>query len=455
MKISLTAFTDRGEALAVRITKQLNNDGEQAEFVRCGRHPLPADSALACPNDEVLRPLEHAAYVRAADWTGKVFGESDALVFVGAAGIAVRSIAPHLASKTTDPAVIVIDEAGRFVIPILSGHLGGANALALCLASITCGQAVITTATDVNGVFAFDDWARRMNCAVENADLIKEVSGTLLGGGIVPVCSDFEILGEVPRGVELCSYTEASVCATICEESRVKPCIIFRDETGAGQRVAIRDETGAGQRVAIRDETGAGQRIAIRDEMRADPCEDACVNCETDGVPAPSEKNRARKLRIIPRIVCVGIGCRRGTSAEEIEEAVMEALRENGISPKALCALASIDLKAEEEGIKELARKYKVPFLTYSAEELCEVPGEFTGSDFVKSVTGVDNVCERAAMRAASLIEPSRGAECSTAVESDRGSMAYHYGELICRKRAKDGVTVALARRTADLNWEL
>ena len=431
MKISLTAFTDRGEALAVRITKQLNNDGEQAEFVRCGRCPLPADSALACPNDEALRPLEHAAYVRAADWTGKVFGESDALVFVGAAGIAVRSIAPHLASKTTDPAVIVIDEAGRFVIPILSGHLGGANALALCLASITCGQAVITTATDVNGVFAFDDWARRMNCAVENADLIKEVSGTLLGGGIVPVCSDFEILGEVPRGVELCSYTEASVCVTICEESRVKPCIIFRDETGAGQRVAIRDE------------------------MRADPCEDACVNCETDGVPAPSEKNRARKLRIIPRIVCVGIGCRRGTSAEEIEEAVMEALRENGISPKALCALASIDLKAEEEGIKELARKYKVPFLTYSAEELCEVPGEFTGSDFVKSVTGVDNVCERAAMRAASLIEPPRGAECSTAVESDRGSMAYHYGELICRKRAKDGVTVALARRTADLNWEL
>jgi cobalt-precorrin 5A hydrolase len=443
MKISLTAFTDRGEALAVRITKQLNNDGEQAEFVRCGRRPLPADSALACPNDEALRPLEHAAYVRAADWTGKVFGESDALVFVGAAGIAVRSIAPHLASKTTDPAVIVIDEAGRFVIPILSGHLGGANALTLCLASITCGQAVITTATDVNGVFAFDDWARRMNCAVENADLIKEVSGTLLGGGIVPVCSDFEILGEVPRGVELCSYTEASVCVTICEESRVKPCIIFRDETGAGQRVAIRDET------------GAGQRIAIRDEMRADPCEDACVNCETDGVPAPSEKNRARKLRIIPRIVCVGIGCRRGTSAEEIEEAVMEALRENGISPKALCALASIDLKAEEEGIKELARKYKVPFLTYSAEELCEVPGEFTGSDFVKSVTGVDNVCERAAMRAASLIEPPRGAECSTAVESDRGSMAYHYGELICRKRAKDGVTVALARRTADLNWEL
>ena len=212
MKISLTAFTDRGEALAVRITKQLNNDGEQAKFVRCGKRHMPADSEPACPDDGGLRPLEPDTYVRAADWTAKEFGRSDALIFVGAAGIAVRSIAPHVVSKTTDPAVVVIDEAGRFVIPILSGHLGGANALALCLASITGGQAVVTTATDVNGVFAFDDWARRMNCAVENTDLIREISGTLLRGGIVPVCSDFEISGEVPCGVEFGSFDKASVC---------------------------------------------------------------------------------------------------------------------------------------------------------------------------------------------------------------------------------------------------
>jgi cobalt-precorrin 5A hydrolase len=360
-----------------------------------------------------------------------VFGESDALVFIGAAGIAVRSIAPHIVSKTTDPAVVVIDETGRFVVPILSGHLGGANALALRLASITGGQAVITTATDVNSVFAFDDWARRMNCAVENTDLIREVSGTLLRGGIVPVCSDFEISGEVPCGVELRSFAESSVCVTICEETRVKPCIMFREETGAGQCVTIHDE-------------GC-----------VPTCEEACVNSETDGIPAPTEKKSERKLRIIPRVVCVGIGCRRGTPAEEIEDAVLEALRENGISPKALYALASIDLKAEEEGIKELSRKYKVPFLTYSAEELREVPGEFACSEFVNSVTGVDNVCERAAVRAASRSALPRGTECGPAVEFDCGSMTYHNGEIICRKRAKDGVTVALARRKAKLNWEV
>ena len=393
MKISLTAFTDRGEALAVKITKQLNKDGEQAEFVRCGKRPLPSGSEPECPGEKALRSPKPCTYVRAADWTGKVFGESDALIFVGAAGIAVRSIAPHVVSKTIDPAVVVIDEKGSFVVPILSGHLGGANALALRLASITGGQAVITTATDINSVFAFDDWARRMNCAVENTDLIREVSGTLLRGGIVPVWSDFEIFGEVPCGVEYGSFDKASVC------------------------------------------------ITIRDEV--------CVD--------------DRKLRIIPRVVCVGIGCRRGTPAEEIEDAVMEALRENGISLKAMAVLASIELKAEEEGIKELARKYKLPFLVYSAEELGGVPGEFTGSDFVMYVTGVDNVCERAAVRAASSSSLSCGAgnrfvtesECGITGESDCRPAIGYAAELICKKRVRCGVTVALARRKAKLNWEL
>ena len=141
----------------------------------------------------------------------------------------------------------------------------------------------------------------------------------------------------------------------------------------------------------------------------------------------------------------------------------MEALRESGISPKALTALASIDLKAEEAGIKELARKYKVPFLTYSAEELGEVPGEFTGSEFVMSVTGVDNVCERAAVRAASSSSLSCGAgnrfvtesECGITGESDCRPAIGYAAELICRKRVRGGVTVALARRKAKLNWEL
>lgn len=120
-------------------------------------------------------------------WAAEAFAGCDALLFIGAAGIAVRAIAPHVRSKTTDPAVLVMDELGRHVIPILSGHIGGANELALDIARRTGAEPVITTATDINGVPAIDTWAVRSNCAIENAGAIKAVSAQALAGGEVGV----------------------------------------------------------------------------------------------------------------------------------------------------------------------------------------------------------------------------------------------------------------------------
>ena len=120
-------------------------------------------------------------------WAAEAFGSSDALLFIGAVGIAVRAIAPLLRSKTVDPAVVVMDELGRHVIPILSGHIGGANELALEIARRTGAQPVITTATDINGVPAIDVWAKKHDCAIENPQAIKAVSSAVLSGGQVGV----------------------------------------------------------------------------------------------------------------------------------------------------------------------------------------------------------------------------------------------------------------------------
>ena len=122
------AFTDIGLALAKRLAAAL-----PGSVARCGRD---GDSL--------------------AEWTSAQFVQSDALIFVGAAGIAVRAIAPHCKSKTTDPAVVVVDECGRFAVPILSGHLGGANDLARAIAAVCGAVPVITTATDAHGIFAVD-----------------------------------------------------------------------------------------------------------------------------------------------------------------------------------------------------------------------------------------------------------------------------------------------------------
>ena len=115
-----------------------------------------------------------------SDWTKRVFQPGNNLLFIGAAGIAVRAIAPYVREKQSDPAVVVMDEKANWCIPILSGHLGGANLLANKLAKMTGAQAAITTATDVRGVWAVDSWAKQERLTVVNPSGIKEISAGLL-----------------------------------------------------------------------------------------------------------------------------------------------------------------------------------------------------------------------------------------------------------------------------------
>ena len=130
-------------------------------------------------------PVEHGVPVM--QWARECFASSDALLFIGACGIAVRAIAPLVRDKTADPAVLVMDEAGRHVIPLLSGHIGGANALAMEIARRTGAEPVITTATDLRGVPAVDTWAVNNGCAIENSAEIKAVSAAELAGKQVGV----------------------------------------------------------------------------------------------------------------------------------------------------------------------------------------------------------------------------------------------------------------------------
>ena len=284
---------------------------------------------------------------------GDCFSSTELMVFVGSCGIAVRKIAPYVHDKRTDPAVICVDELGTFVIPLLSGHIGGANALARRIAESLHATPVITTATDINCKFSVDTWATENGCAISSMKLAKAVSAAILEGDI-PLKSDFPIAGTLPNGV-------------------------------------ISGETGT-----------LGVYLTASDK---EPFENT--------------------LRLIPRRLHLGIGCRRGIEKEAIERAVEQVFRENGLDFRAVSCAASIDLKKDEEGLLSFCEEQSLPIRFYSAAELEAVPGEFTPSPFVQKVTGVDNVCERAALI---------GAE-----------------DLIVRKTACHGVTVAVAKRT----WEV
>ena len=168
--IGIAAFTIRGRALAERLGTALGAS---------------------------VREPEEDLQV----WTERAFASSEALIFIGAAGIAVRAVAPFVKNKAEDPAVVVLDAYGRYVIPLLSGHLGGANALAKRIASLTGGTPVLTTETDATGIFAVDLWAKAQGLAVLQVERIKTVSSALLAGGKVTLECPWPITGEIPQGI--------------------------------------------------------------------------------------------------------------------------------------------------------------------------------------------------------------------------------------------------------------
>lgn len=323
MKIVLTAFTRRGTELAERLSQGLGGNCT----VALGRKLTGA-----------------GGYDSVKTWAGEQFQNVDALVFVGACGIAVRAIAPYVRDKFTDPAVVCIDEAGRYAVPLLSGHVGGANDLARRIASLTGGAAAISTATDVNGLLSIDTWAAARGLTITDRQIAKAVSAALLEGETVGFASDFEI--ECPPGLQ----------------------------TG---------------------QAGLG----------------VWVTAKKAGGPF------AKTLRLVPKCLRLGVGCRKGTPGETIRTAVEQAL--DGWDMAAVKALCTIDLKRNEPGLLAFADSLGLPLLVYTAEELQAVEGNFTPSKFVESVTGVDNVCERAAVLGG--------------------------GTLVIRKQAANGVTAAAA----------
>ena len=347
MRAAVISFTERGREVSLRIRRILEREG-----IRCRNFARER----FCRGEEGLEVF--AGELSA--WSGDRFGDSEALIFVGACGIAVRAVAPWVRDKFQDPAVVAVDEGGRFVIPLLSGHVGGANRLARLLAGSLGAVPVITTATDVSGKFAVDVFAAENGCAISDRRLAKEISAAVLAGERIPLLSDFPLEGEFPREIYVCKKSAAG------GESPTGP--VDRGESPAGPAAELKERAG-------------GLRIRI----------------------TLSDRERDGELRLIPRAAVLGMGCRRGVSEEELWRAAERALGEAGVDRRGLRALASVDLKKNEEGLIRLAARLQVPFLTFSAEELNRLPGEYSSSDFVKRTAGVDCVCERAAMAAACL----------------------------------------------------
>ncbi len=200
-RVSLVAFTQAGCALARRIVEGLEQEVTRAQVGGQRGHAVYEVAELVT-TERLSEATGLASYGQdLMGWVGERFARGHAFVFVGATGIAVRAIAPYIRDKMSDPAVVSVDEKGRFAVPLLSGHVGGANDLARAVATITGGQAAISTATDVNGQFAVDEWAHDQGLAIVERNLAKEVSACLLAGEMVGFASDWPVAGSLPGGL--------------------------------------------------------------------------------------------------------------------------------------------------------------------------------------------------------------------------------------------------------------
>lgn len=382
MKVSIISFTLKGIELSLKIKKAFSGETEEelCLYTKCSHAEKSLTERKLTEKNLAEKDLVESglSYVEQplTEWTGEQMKEHRSLLFIGACGIAVRAIAPFLTDKLNDMPVLVMDEQGRFVIPILAGHVGGANELALSLAERMGSTPVITTATDLNHCFAVDLFARRNALHIVNKDGIAKVSSRILAGE------------EVTMAVEEGHLRE--------EEA----------QTLRGRR--------------------GSRKTNIPDGIRL-----VSTEAPVDILVAPAFYGKGRLLTLRPKEYVIGIGCKRGKAAEQIDQFVHKVLKESGISMEQVAAFVSIDRKKDEEGILWMSSHYGIPFVTCSAEELQQVEGNFHASEFVKSQVGVDNVCERAALR---FSGPD--------------------GILITGKQAEDGITVAIAKRRWSVSFD-
>ncbi len=369
--VSIISFTERGMKLSRELKDRTKAGIHASLYTKWGKYPEESHrSQSSLPLSPCLHENKYAgeeAEVTFCEeslfaWTQNCFLYRRPIIFIGACGIAVRAIAPLVRDKLQDIPVLVVDEAGQFVIPLLSGHFGGANELAEEIAGLMGMTAVITTATDVNRLFAVDVFARQNHLAICNRGGIKKISAAILAKEKVTFAMDGIYGGRLPEALTLAKPEDRQVSIFL----------------------------------------------------------------------SPYEKEDITAvLYLVPRVVVIGVGCRRGKTAAEIEAEVDKCLKQTRIRAEAVAGIASIDVKKAEKGLCELSEKYGWNLQTFSKEELESVPGNYKSSSFVKSMVGVDNVCERAAMAAC-----KEGAG------------------LVLGKQAQNGVTVAIAMRKWSVSFD-
>ena len=323
------SITKRGSQLAAKIAASLAAElATPAKFAS-----LVAEWQKATPNVETLHPTSYADSALAE--IRRRWSTTAHFILVMPTGVAVRAIAPLLGDKSSDPAVICLDEAGRSVIPLLGGHQAGANELARRIAALTAGQAAITTASDGQGKPALDlpPKVAGRPWQIEPASGLTQASAALVN--------------DEPVGV----YLDPELPAVVQQQAKA-----WLAEVDNLEFVSEIDDLDL-------DAYAAGLLISHRQ------------------LSDHHEHLLRKSVLYRPPVLVAGLGCKRGTSADELLTGLVTSLAEAGYALGSLAQLTTVDLKADEAGLQQLAERLSLPLKIIEREQLAALePAGFSPS---------------------------------------------------------------------------
>ncbi|TAK09989.1 MAG: cobalamin biosynthesis protein [Candidatus Manganitrophaceae bacterium] len=344
--LAIVAITKGG----VEIARQLRDHFSEADF-------LISEKFAAAAGEGVL-PLKGPLSKN----LGEFFHAYDKIVFLVSLGAVVRLVAPHLKDKHVDPAVLVVDDRAQFVISVLSGHVGGANAFTEEVAKVLGAAPVITTASDVGKTIPVDILGRELGWTLEGEGHVTRVSASVVNEEPVAFLQETGEKSWWTRPTPLPSNIE---CFASLET------LIEKEQTGKRHAAYL---------------------------VATDRSRDVFPKSMQD-----------RIVLYRPKSLDIGMGCDRGTPIEEIEELIRTTFEKNGLAMASIRTLATLDQKRDEPAFLQLCEKNGWRMMTFSKEELQRVAGILTPSAVVEKWVGTPSVSEAAVLRssgAAYLLVP-------------------------------------------------
>jgi Cobalamin biosynthesis protein CbiG len=267
----------------------------------------------------------------------KAMEEYKAVIFISSTGIAVRAIAEHIKAKDKDPAILVIDSSGNFVISLLSGHLGGANDLTLEVAQMLNSTPVITTATDNMGITAPDMIAKNNGLLIDNLKDAKNIAALLVDGKKVGFIDDKSNI-SIPKGY-ISNLEESEGLVVITNK-------LYNDISNCNQ------------------------------------------------IDLYSENKEIPTLKLIRKDIVLGIGCRKNFSPDEMRKTIQNLLKDKNIDERSVKSIGTVEIKKDEQAILKLAEYLGCELEIFSTQEIKKVHNKYEGSNFVEKTIGVRAVCE-------------------------------------------------------------